>query len=50
MPMENLIRQAALLAENGVKELFSLPRRQHLYGEDLYGQKKLLFCWMSYVK
>lgn len=41
VPMEDLERQARLLAENGVKELILVAQETTLYGVDLYGKKSL---------
>lgn len=41
VPMENLIRQAEELAEQGVKELILVAQETTLYGKDLYGEKSL---------
>lgn len=41
VPMEQLITEAAKLAENGVKELILVAQETTLYGVDLYGKKSL---------
>jgi ribosomal protein S12 methylthiotransferase len=41
VPMEDLIRQAKELSENGVKELILVAQETTLYGVDLYGRKSL---------
>lgn len=41
VPMEELVAQAAELAEQGVKELILVAQETTLYGMDLYGQKSL---------
>lgn len=41
VPMEELIRQAEDLAEQGVKELILVAQETTIYGVDLYGEKKL---------
>lgn len=41
VPMEDLIRQAEELAEQGVKELILVAQETTLYGVDLYGKKSL---------
>lgn len=41
VPMEELIRQAEQLAENGVSELILVAQETTLYGVDLYGEKRL---------
>lgn len=41
VPMEELVTQAAELAEQGVKELILVAQETTLYGVDLYGQKSL---------
>ena len=41
VPMEELIREAGLLSENGVKELILVAQETTLYGTDLYGYKAL---------
>lgn len=40
-PMEELVEEAAYLAENGVKELILVAQETTLYGRDLYGRKAL---------
>lgn len=41
VPMERLLKEAASLAERGVKELILVAQETTLYGEDLYGEKRL---------
>ncbi len=41
VPMEELLAEAASLAESGVKELILVAQETTLYGVDLYGEKKL---------
>ncbi len=41
VPMEDLVREAEELAEQGVKELILVAQETTLYGVDLYGEKKL---------
>lgn len=41
VPMEKLITEAELLAENGVEELILVAQETTMYGKDLYGEKKL---------
>ncbi len=41
VPMEELVREAAELAEQGVKELILVAQETTLYGVDLYGEKRL---------
>lgn len=41
VPMDNLIKQARHLTENGVKELILVAQETTLYGTDLYGRKSL---------
>ncbi len=41
VPMEELLRQAEQLAEAGVKELILVAQETTVYGQDLYGKKKL---------
>lgn len=41
VPMEQLIREAEELAEQGVKELIIVAQETTLYGIDLYGEKSL---------
>ncbi len=41
IPMEDLLKEARLLAEGGVKELILVAQETTLYGTDLYGEKKL---------
>lgn len=40
-PMERLIEQATVLAENGVKELILVAQETTMYGKDIYGEKSL---------
>ena len=39
--MEDLLKEARMLAEGGVKELILVAQETTLYGTDLYGEKKL---------
>jgi len=41
VPEETLVRDAAMLAEDGVKELILVAQETTLYGKDLYGKKTL---------
>lgn len=41
VPMEQLVKEAGELAEQGVKELILVAQVTTLYGKDLYGEKKL---------
>ena len=41
VPMEQLVKEAQMLAEQGVKELILVAQETTLYGVDLYGEKKL---------
>ncbi len=41
VPMESLVEEAAQLAEGGVKELILVAQETTLYGQDLYGEKRL---------
>ena len=41
VPMENLLKEAQDLAEQGVKELILVAQETTLYGIDLYGKKSL---------
>lgn len=41
VPMERLIKEGEMLAEQGVKELILVAQETTLYGKDIYGQKKL---------
>ncbi len=41
IPMENLLEEAAYLAEQGVKELILVAQETTLYGYDLYKEKSL---------
>ena len=41
IPMEDLLKEARMLAEGGVKELILVAQETTLYGTDLYGEKKL---------
>ena len=41
VPMEVLVKEAAELAEGGVKELILVAQETTVYGKDLYGEKRL---------
>ena len=41
VPMEQLVEEAARLAQEGVRELILVAQETTLYGMDLYGEKKL---------
>lgn len=41
VPMEHLINEAQMLADQGVKELILVAQETTLYGKDLYGEKLL---------
>lgn len=41
VPLEELVEQARILAEGGVKELILVAQETTLYGIDLYGEKSL---------
>ncbi len=41
VPMEQLVKEAEELVQNGVKELILVAQETTLYGMDLYGEKKL---------
>lgn len=41
VPMEELLREAELLAASGTKELIIIAQETTVYGVDLYGEKKL---------
>ena len=41
VPMERLLAEAEALAKQGVKELILVAQETTLYGQDLYGEKKL---------
>ena len=41
VPMEDLIREAEYLADNGIKELILVAQETTIYGRDIYGEKKL---------
>lgn len=41
VPMEQLLREARELAEQGVKELILVAQETTVYGKDLYGEKSL---------
>ncbi len=41
VPMERLIKEAADLADQGVKELILVAQETTLYGKDIYGEKTL---------
>lgn len=41
-PMEDIVREAALMAENGVKEISLIAQDTTSYGQDLYGRPQLV--------
>ena len=41
VPMDELVKEAEYLADNGVKELIIVAQEITVYGKDLYGKKKL---------
>ena len=41
VPMEELLKEATTLAEQGIKELILVAQETTLYGVDIYGEKKL---------
>lgn len=41
VPMEQLLEEARLLAEGGVRELILVAQETTLYGKDIYGEKSL---------
>ncbi len=41
VPLEDLVKEATSLSENGVKELILVAQETTVYGEDIYGSKKL---------
>ncbi len=41
VPMEELVKEAEYLAENGTRELILVAQETTLYGKDIYGEKKL---------
>lgn len=41
VPMERLLQEAEELAEGGVKELILIAQETTLYGQDIYGEKRL---------
>lgn len=41
VPMESLVKEAEMLAENGVKELILVAQETTIYGTDIYGKKML---------
>lgn len=41
VPMEELLEEARLLTEQGVKELILVAQETTVYGKDLYGEKRL---------
>lgn len=41
VPMELLVKEAKVLAEQGVKELILVAQETTLYGKDIYGEKSL---------
>ena len=42
VPMDELVEEAKLLAERGIKELILVAQDTTRYGEDLYGENKLI--------
>ncbi len=40
-PMEDLLEEAQILAQNGVKELILIAQETTVYGKDIYGRKAL---------
>lgn len=49
-PMENIIREANLLADNDVKELILVAQDTTCYGEDIYGEYSLDKLLLELVK
>ena len=51
VPMEELLNEARMLAERGVKELILVAQETTLYGTDIYGRKSLpeLLCKLSEI-
>lgn len=41
VPMDELVKEAEYLADNGVRELIIVAQEITVYGKDLYGEKKL---------
>lgn len=41
VPMEDLLKEAEMLAESGTKELIVIAQETTVYGMDLYGEKRL---------
>ena len=41
VPMEDLVKEARILVDGGVKELILVAQETTLYGTDLYGEKRL---------
>lgn len=41
VPMERLVKEAQMLADDGVKELILVAQETTLYGKDIYGEKSL---------
>ena len=50
VPMEQLLAEAASLAEQGVKELILVAQETTLYGVDLYGKKSLQILLQELAK
>lgn len=50
VPMEQLLAEAASLAEQGVKELILVAQETTLYGVDLYGKKSLHILFQELAK
>lgn len=50
IPMESLLKEAAELAENGVRELILVAQETTLYGKDLYGKKACPSCFTNWRK
>lgn len=41
VPMERLLKEAEILAKNGVEELILVAQETTMYGKDIYGEKRL---------
>ena len=49
-PMEDIVREAALMAENGVKEISLIAQDTTSYGQDLYGKPQLVELLQKLLK
>lgn len=50
VPMDELVKEAEYLADNGVKELIIVAQEITVYGKDLYGERNCRNCCTDFVK